>query len=75
MFSFYMGFAVVFFFHPIRDFLIYFAVFSFLYREFAVAVFLSAFNHCLTKSLSIVPTPAMIRRNPKKTTGSADHIA
>ena len=54
---------------------IYFAMFSFLYRGFAVVVFLSALIHCLTKSLSAVPTAAMMRRTPKKTTGPANHIA
>ncbi len=50
-------------------------MFSFLYRGFAVVVFLSALIHCLTKSSSAVPTAAMMRRTPKKTTGPANHIA
>ena len=61
--------------YPTQDFLIYFAMFSFLYRGFAVVVFLPALTRCLTKSLSAVPSLAMVRRNPKKTTGSANHIA
>ena len=60
----YRGFAVVFL-NPIRDFLIYFAIFSFLYRGLQRFFF----RPCLTKSLLVVPTHALMRRKNHRSHG------